>query len=777
MKTMGKRIMSLVLSLMMVLGVTMIGTGTLKASAAGYNPDDAITYAKAHWNDGSGDCQAFVKACLKAGGVTISSSGVENVKNALVNGGYGTAYKLTSSASGYGQVVKASSNSGKVKVGDILFTYCSTHGYTHTVIMGGTDSSGYITVYAHNSAKNNQKYYADCSSGCSESKISVYSVSMNTTTTYNLTVNYYSNYADKSFSNPLNAVGSDKNVLVKTYTYSIDDYGGEGGLHNYSKSTDGTYLGRTGYTATGNWNTKADGTGISVSQYTAFSSLNALASALGKNVTNGNASVNLYPEWTANTLTVNYYSNYADKSFSNPLNAIGSDKNVLVKTYTYSIDDYGGEGGLHNYSKSTDGTYLGRTGYTATGNWNTKADGTGISVSQYTAFSSLNALASALGKNVTNGNASVNLYPEWTINTYTVSYNANGGSGAPASQSKIYGTNLTLTSSKPTRTNYTFKNWNTKADGSGTSYISGGTYSTNAAVTLYAQWMLNSYTLSYNTNGGIGTPASQTGNGSITLSSTKPTKSGYTFQGWATSASATSAQYQPGATFNLATNTTLYAVWKQDPVTPTTFTLTYDANNGTGAPASQTGNDQITLSTAKPSRSGYTFLGWATSANATSAQYQPGATFNLTANTTLYAVWQKNDMPVTPSNPTASAKLKVKSSTTVDYRSKVNITAMASGVPDGYVLAIYEGKVLKEKGTKDKVTYTPVDGSGKPVELTGDKTFTVKVIDAKGNVQKDGNGKDLTAKVEIKVKSGFFDKLIAFFKGLFGLLPTVDIKP
>ncbi|MBQ6264784.1 MAG: InlB B-repeat-containing protein, partial [Clostridia bacterium] len=439
--------------------------------------------------------------------------------------------------------------------------------------------------------------------------------------------------------------------------------------------------------------------------------------------------------------------------------------------------DYGGEGGLHNYSKSTDGTYLGRTGYTATGNWNTKADGTGISVSQYTAFSSLNTLASALGKNVTNGNASVNLYPEWTINTYTVSYNANGGSGAPASQSKIYGTNLTLTSSKPTRTNYTFKNWNTKADGSGTSYISGGTYSTNAAVTLYAQWMLNSYTLSYNTNGGIGTPASQTGNGSITLSSTKPTKSGYTFQGWATSASATSAQYQPGATFNLATNTTLYAVWKQDPVTPTTFTLTYDANNGTGAPASQTGNDQITLSTAKPSRSGYTFLGWATSANATSAQYQPGATFNLTANTTLYAVWQKNDMPVTPSNPTASAKLKVKSSTTVDYRSKVNITAMASGVPDGYVLAIYEGKVLKEKGTKDKVTYTPVDGSGKPVELTGDKTFTVKVIDAKGNVQKDGNGKDLTAKVEIKVKSGFFDKLIAFFKGLFGLLPTVDIKP
>ena len=76
------------------------------------------------------------------------------------------------------------------------------------------------------------------------------------------------------------------------------------------------------------------------------------------------------------------------------------------------------------------------------------------------------------------------------------------------------------------------------------------------------------------------------------------------------------------------------------PITATTYTLTYNANGGSGAPASQTGNGTVKLSTAKPSRSGYTFLGWATSASATAAQYQPGADFSLTKNTTLYAVWK-----------------------------------------------------------------------------------------------------------------------------------------
>lgn len=71
---------------------------------------------------------------------------------------------------------------------------------------------------------------------------------------------------------------------------------------------------------------------------------------------------------------------------------------------------------------------------------------------------------------------------------YTVSYNANGGSGAPAKQTKTYGVNLTLSSARPTRTNYTFSRWNTASGGGGTNYNPSAVYKANASATLYAQW-------------------------------------------------------------------------------------------------------------------------------------------------------------------------------------------------------------------------------------------------------------------------------------------------
>ena len=73
--------------------------------------------------------------------------------------------------------------------------------------------------------------------------------------------------------------------------------------------------------------------------------------------------------------------------------------------------------------------------------------------------------------------------------TYTVSYNANGGSGAPASQTKTYGVNLTLSSTVPTRAGYTFKGWATSSTGA-VVYQAGGTYTANSSVTLYAVWEL-----------------------------------------------------------------------------------------------------------------------------------------------------------------------------------------------------------------------------------------------------------------------------------------------
>ena len=101
-------------------------------------------------------------------------------------------------------------------------------------------------------------------------------------------------------------------------------------------------------------------------------------------------------------------------------------------------------------------------------------------------------------------NHTFTVYCIWQIDTYTVSYNANGGTGAPSAQTKTYGTNLTLSSTVPTRTNYTFLGWATSSAGS-VAYQPGGTYSANAGVTLYAIWAVAAATLNRVDNVTIGT--------------------------------------------------------------------------------------------------------------------------------------------------------------------------------------------------------------------------------------------------------------------------------
>ena len=228
--------------------------------------------------------------------------------------------------------------------------------------------------------------------------------------------------------------------------------------------------------------------------------------------------------------------------------------------------------------------------------------------------------------------------------TYTISFNANGGSGAPSGITKKHFTNATLPSDKPYRTGYTFKGWGTSSSTSYAAYQPGSTFYTNASMTLYAVWSAKTYTISYNANGGSGAPGSQTKYHGIKLliPSVEPTRNGYTFLGWSTSSSATSASYKPGEWYYANADRTFYAVWKKN--APATYTVSYDANGGSGAPGSQTKTQDatLTLSSTKPTRSGYTFLGWATSASATSATYQPGGSYTANASVTLYAVWSCN---------------------------------------------------------------------------------------------------------------------------------------
>lgn len=162
-----------------------------------------------------------------------------------------------------------------------------------------------------------------------------------------------------------------------------------------------------------------------------------------------------------------------------------------------------------------------------------------------------------------NGNLTV--YAQWTAYTYTVSYNANGGSGAPANQTKTYGASLTLSQTKPTRTGYTFAGWNTKKDGSGTSYSAGGVYKTNAAVTLYAQWEIITYAVTFDANGGSGEPDPQTKiyGKTLTLSTTIPVLKGYKFVSWNTMSDGSGKTYLSGADYTANAVVTLYAIWKK----------------------------------------------------------------------------------------------------------------------------------------------------------------------------------------------------------------------
>lgn len=154
-----------------------------------------------------------------------------------------------------------------------------------------------------------------------------------------------------------------------------------------------------------------------------------------------------------------------------------------------------------------------------------------------------------------------------------------------------------------------------------------------------------SYTLAYNANGGSGAPSNQTGSNTgtspyytFTVSSTVPTRTGYTFLGWSTSSSATSATYAGGGSITVTSSgtTTLYAVWKVN-----TYAVSYNANGGTGAPPAQTKtyNVSLTLSSTVPTRTGYLFQGWATSSTGAVA-YQPSGSYTANAAVTLYAIWK-----------------------------------------------------------------------------------------------------------------------------------------
>lgn len=217
------------------------------------------------------------------------------------------------------------------------------------------------------------------------------------------------------------------------------------------------------------------------------------------------------------------------------------------------------------------------------------------------------------------------------IGSKNISHPTNTGSGwSTNNQTKLYDVTKTYTRGTSAATYKVYAKYN------GIDMLPSKTMYVNTSFTVPA---LASYTISYNVNGGSGAPSSQTKyyGKTLTLSSTKPTRTGYSFLGWSTSSSATSATYTAGASYTGNANATLYAIWKAN-----TYDVTFNANGGSGAPAKQTKTYGVTLtlSSVKPTRANYNFLGWATSASATTATYKAGASYTANSDATLYAVWE-----------------------------------------------------------------------------------------------------------------------------------------
>ncbi|MDY4996301.1 MAG: InlB B-repeat-containing protein [Bacilli bacterium] len=305
--------------------------------------------------------------------------------------------------------------------------------------------------------------------------------------------------------------------------------------------------------------------------------------------------------------------------------------------FQLSYDDNGGSGCSNQkrdiYYRQTYGTLTtlcipSRTGYSFNG-WNSSKSGSGKNITNDTIVSSKN---------------NQTIYAQWKANTYTVKYNGNGNtSGNTANSSHTYDVSKRLTANGFYRTGYTFNGWNTSSNGYGTNYynqqsVINLTAKNGATFNLYAKWQINTYTLTYNNNGGSGCSSKTLNYNDYYDLSCTPYRSGYSFDGWYTSPS---GGYRVYSSYRITQNTTVYAQWTAIP-TVTYYYLYFNSNGGSYCQTKTLEyNDYYDLS-CTPYRSGYSFDGWYTSS---SGGYRVYSSDRITQSTTVYAHWTADSTP------------------------------------------------------------------------------------------------------------------------------------
>jgi len=246
--------------------------------------------------------------------------------------------------------------------------------------------------------------------------------------------------------------------------------------------------------------------------------------------------------------------------------SITGDYEVIYLPGTYGAGSAVTDMKPHNNILTLRGALFTRVGYTQVG-WST-VDG-GEKVYDF--------------KDIYTKNEALTLYPVWNTNKYTIAFDTNGGSEiAPITQD--YGTEITAPDN-PTRKGYTFKGWD-KA-------IPETMPAEN--ITVKAQWEINQYTITFDTNGGSEIAPITQDYGTKITAPDKPTRKGYTFKGWDKAIPETMP----------AENITVKAQWEINQ-----YTITFDTNGGSEiAPITQDYGTEITAPD-NPTRKGYTFKGW-----------------------------------------------------------------------------------------------------------------------------------------------------------------------
>mgnify|MGYP001622854047 CR=1 FL=1 len=340
---------------------------------------------------------------------------------------------------------------------------------------------------------------------------------------------------------------------------------------------------------------------------------------------------------------------------------------------------------------------------------------------------------------------------------YTLSFNANGGSGAPSSKTVYAGIGAYIPTTKPSRTGYTFLGWSTSSSATSATWEAGDTMADRNAGqnrTLYAVWKANTYNISYNLDNGSKNgsywPTTATYNSAFNVSN--PTRTGYSFRGWtATGINTSTAKYgdtkssatnswTSGTTlvyyasymgFNNLTSTnngtvTLKANWEANG-----YTLTMNANGGsissnsnwTGSGASATKTVKYdsqygTLPTSSNiSRTGYTFDNWWTSGSGGSRVYTT-TKMNSTSGATIYAHWTPNIYKITldkqsGSGGTNEIYLKYNTAWCSNSSGTATITSITKPTRTGYT---FGGYYTDKNGTGTQI----INASG---SITGSKTY------------------------------------------------------